>query len=163
MNTPGTPVSKYAGAVATGVWTLGWIIGAAHAVQHVKTASNPAVMLNLFVTFACAALGGIMTYRIARPRPELPQAEKKPEAEETWLRRLTGWIGLLVWCAVAVIWNLSVFRVVARSATDGQAWVVLLLLPFSVIGWFLLNLLCVSIGVILDPLFARDETVKRWP
>ncbi|HSY17237.1 MAG TPA: hypothetical protein VK815_02845 [Candidatus Acidoferrales bacterium] len=67
MDTARTPVSKYAGIVATGVWTLGWVVGACHAVQHVKTASNRAVMLNLFVTFACSALGVIMTYRIARP------------------------------------------------------------------------------------------------
>ena len=158
-----TPVSKYAGIVATGVWTLGWIAGAYHAVLHVKTASNQAVMLSLFVTFACSALGGIMTYRIARPRPELPPAERKPEPVESLFRRITGWLGLLVWCAVAVFWNLTVFGIVARSATEGKAFAVLLVLPMSVIGWFLLNLLFVSIGVILDPLFQRDETVKRWP
>ncbi|HSY17238.1 MAG TPA: hypothetical protein VK815_02850 [Candidatus Acidoferrales bacterium] len=51
----------------------------------------------------------------------------------------------------------------ARSATDGKAFAVLLVLPMSVIGWFLLNLLFVGIGILLDPLFQRDETVKRWP
>ena len=68
-----------------------------------------------------------------------------------------------MWCAVAALWNLAVFGTVARSATDGKAFAVLLVLPMSVIGWFLLNLLFVGIGILLDPLFQRDETVKRWP
>jgi hypothetical protein len=159
-----TSVSKYAGVVATAVWTLGWGLGACQAVQHVESALNPAALLNLFLTFACSALGCIMTFRIVRGLglPE-PRREEKPEPAESGLKRLGGWLALFVWCAAAVVWNLAIFGTLVRAVADGHTIVVLLMIPFSVIGWFLLNLLFVSIGVILDGFFVRDETVKRWP
>ena len=158
------PVSKYTGVVATAVWTLGWVLGAYHAIRYVESVRNTASLVNLFITFACSALGCIMTFRIIRGLglPE-PRREEKPEPAQSSLSRLAGWLGLFVWCAAAVVWNFAVFGSLVRAAANGQPIVVLLLIPFSVIGWFLLNLLFVSIGVILDGFFVRDETVKRWP
>lgn len=168
MDTSRAPISKYAGLVATGVWTLGWVVGAVRAVQyvqHLAPTRDHAAMLSLFITFACSALGSIMTYRIARPRPDLerPEEEKKPEVAESLSKRITGWFGAVVWCGVAALWNVAIFGTVARSATNGNAFAIVLMVPFSLIGWFLLNLLFVGIGLLLDPLFARDETMKRWP
>jgi len=158
------PVSKYAGAVATGLWTLGWASAADHAAAQVTAPLAGAVLANLIATGACSMVGCVMTYRIVRPgfRPDPTEKETQYPAE-SWGKRVTGWVGLFVWCAAAVLWNLMVYRVAIRAVAEHQTFGVLIMVFFSLPGWILLNLLFVSLGVMLDPLFARDETVKRWP
>jgi hypothetical protein len=161
MNSANT-VSRYIGGITTGLWTLEWIVSGYRAFQHIMVASNFASSLNLVVTLVCSVFGCIMTSRTLRRIPGV-QTEEKPEVVESWPRRIVGWIGVFVWCAVAVIWNLAVCRTLVTAAADGQAIIVLVLIPFSVVGWVLMNVLLVTIRVMVESWLGKDETVKRWP
>jgi hypothetical protein len=151
------PVSRYAGVVATALWTLGWVTAAWLAFRHIDTTRIGAAALNLAVTCVCSALGFIMTVRLIRHLPGT-QREIKAEPAESWTRRLAGWLGGFVWCAVAVVWNLAVYGSLWRAVTNGPAPIVLLMIPFAVIGWFLLNLLFVGLGLIDDRLLTGRKS-----
>jgi hypothetical protein len=155
-------VSKYSGAVATAVWTLGWIACAYHAFWYAEGQHAGAAYLNLAITTFGSVLGCVITTRLFRRIPE-EQPEKKTESTESRASRIAGWFGLVVWCAAGVVWNMAVYWTVVRAVGNGQAVVVLMLIPFSVIGWFLLNVLFVSIGILIDSFLDRDETVKKKP
>lgn len=155
------PISKYAGAAATIVWTLGWSLGAYRAAQNLIQPAVAPIVISL-VTAALALVGCVMTARLIRPLP-IPREEKKSEDTESTTKKIVGYLGVLVWCGVAIVWNLAIFGTLIRAASQKQLVIVLLMIPFSVIGWFLLNVLFVSIGLVLDSIFKPDETVKRWP
>jgi len=67
-------------------------------------------------------------------------------------RRIEGWIASIGWGAVAALWNLAVLNVLLRAAHDGNTTNILVMIPFSLIGWLLLIMLCVMISMGLDSL-----------
>jgi hypothetical protein len=81
----------------------------------------------------------------------------------SWSRRLIGWFAEFAWCAVAGLWNLAIEGWLIRAAQDGQFITLIILIPFSLIGWLLLLIRFVSIGVAIESFLRHDEIVKREP
>lgn len=139
------------------MWTLGWVIAAYVAVQHLDVSHDSPALLNVVVTIAFSALGCGATVRFARRIPV--QQEEKPPVESL-SRRIVGWFAEFVWCAAASVWTLAVDGLVVRAAHNGDAITVLLMIPFSLIGWFLLLVRFVSASVAIDSMLHRSEIVK---
>lgn len=59
---------------------------------------------------------------------------------------------MVAWCFVSVVWNLAVAGCLIRSADKEQVFLFLVLVPFSLIGLFLLLLLFTSVSVAIDSL-----------
>ena len=143
------------------MWTLGWAVAAYAAVQHLDVSHNSAAMLNVVVTVAFSALGCAATVRFAWRIPGFQQEKKQPA--ESLSRRIVGWFAEFVWVAVATVWTLAVDGCVVRAAHDGQAITILMMIPFSLIGWFLLLVRFVSAGMAIDSLLHRTGFVKGQP
>ena len=138
-------------------WTLGWVLSAACATQYWTSSHDN---IPLAITAIVAALGCWMTVRTF-PRNDKVRAADIPGAQtaESWSRRISGWIATVVWCLVAVIWNLAVFSGIIRAVANGQYLSILIFVPFSLIGGLLLLVLFTAIGVFLDFVFQiKDET-----
>jgi hypothetical protein len=145
--------SRYVGTMVAIAWTTGWLVGADCAVRYWMAIGTTAALVNLFLTMLPVAFGMWMIYRVF-PRDYGPQPVTPPDSSppEPWYRRITGGVGLVVWCAVAVFWNMAVFSVIARGAAKGQTLNILLMIPFSVIGILLLFVLFTAIAMLFDSL-----------
>jgi hypothetical protein len=58
-----------------------------------------------------------------------------------------------------VVWNIGVIGWLIRAADEGDGWWMLILIPLSLAGWFLLLVLFVGVEVMIDSLL----TVLRRP
>jgi hypothetical protein len=157
--------TKYSGVAATAVWTLGWFTVACLAwARQFPNQNNPSdvfdmsaaprdgtAFVNLIVPVVATVLGGIVTIRSIR-RGHVEKSDAKAP-QESVARRITGWFAAVAWCAVAVIWNLSILSCLIKAAREGQEILMLVMIPFSLIGLFLLLTLFVSLSVAIDSLF----------
>ena len=105
-------------------------------------------MLAVLVSGAVAVWGWLRVYSTA-------SAERSPVPVDTTgteraHRRVLGWLAALVWCGAAVAWNVGMIAAQIRLAGDGRGGTVLLLVPWSLIGLFLLRVLFASVTVAVD-------------
>jgi hypothetical protein len=146
---------RYSGSVANLLWTLGWATAAALAIHRWCSSGDSADSPNAFTTLLPALFGCAMTVRAfsragtAEPLKDYPT--------ESLGRRIEGWIASIGWGAVAALWNLAVLNVLLHAAHDGNTTNILMMIPFSLIGWFLLVMLCVMISMVFDSLI---ETLR---
>ncbi len=138
---------------------LSWVVVAHYAIQRAEAVHDGSALLSVVIALAFTALGSLATIRFIRRSPVVQPEEKSPT--ESWFRRVLGWLGVLVWCLAGCAWNLAVAGCLARAARDGNAFIVLLLIPFSLVGWLLLLLLFVSIGVAIESVFGQEKIVKE--
>lgn len=156
--------SKYVGTATAFVWTIGWAFTATRAINYWMSSGNDLAWSNSIIPVTGTLLGVWTVFRIF-PR-EGWHIANTPDASppEPWYRRTFGWFALLVWCAVAIIWNLCVFHTTFLAATKGQFLLMVITVPFSFIGGFLLLMLFTAIGMFLDFLFQiKDDTVPPVP
>ena len=154
--------NKYSGIAAACVWALGWAVTAMHAVRYLMVARNGVGVCNLIIPIAGAFFGIFFAVRFFRRRNWPDAISPEASSPEPWYRRISGWIGTTVWCAVAIVWNLCVFHITSQAATKGQSLLMAINVPFSIIGGYLLLLLFTAIGLSLDLLFQiKDETVPQ--
>ena len=130
------------------VWTLGWVLVASLAADHLATAGGGAALFNLMVTIVGIVFGSLMAFRFYPRKPDLKST--RPSPPEPWYRRAFGWFAATVWCAVGAVWNLATFGTLARSAIHGQSLNFVILIPFSLAGLFLLLFLFVGITLVMD-------------
>lgn len=132
-------------------WTLGWLIGVDCAVKFWIGSRSDVALVNLVLTLLPVALGLWMIFRVF-PRDYGPRAATRPDSSppEPWYRRITGGFALVVWCAVAIIWNTAVFRLVAHGAMKGQTLNIVFMIPFSAVGMLLLFVLFPAIAMLFD-------------
>jgi hypothetical protein len=163
--------TKYSGVAATATWTLGWFTVACLAGAHQfpnqnspndvfelsPTPHDGTAVLNLIVSVIITIFGGFMTIRTFSRRNWATKQDDKPE-HETLARRLKSWVGAVVWFAAAVVWNLATFSCLIRAAREGQVVLMLMMIPFSLFGLFLLLLLFVGLGLALDWLFHLGQS-----
>ena len=141
-------VSSYGFLAATVVWTLGWIGAASLAVDRVRRSADLPSFVAMAVAVIFGSFGLWMTVRVAASNKATePEA---PAPKEPWFRRITGWFAAIVWSGVAVAWNLGVIGWLIRLAREGRGWSMLILVPWSLIGWFLMVVLFVGLGVLID-------------
>lgn len=141
-------VANFGSLAATSVWTLGWITAAALAAQRITTSTDVPSVVGLVMATAFALVGTWLVLRmIARTKATEPET---PTPKEPWFRRIIGWFTAIVWCGAAVVWNFGVIGWQLRMAHDGRGWSMLILIPWSLIGWFLMVVLFVGLGVLID-------------
>jgi hypothetical protein len=149
--------SLFAVVPATLVWTLGWVAAACVAVDRVAASPDGPALLALGVAVLMTACGCWVTVGLLRTGRFAPAEGRAPP--EPWFRRITGWLAGLCWCGFAVVWNIGVIGWLIRAADEGSGWWMLILIPWSLAGWFLLLVLFVGVGVMIDSLL----TVLRRP
>jgi len=147
--------SKYAGVAAAAVWTLGWILVADLAVSHFFTSGSGAALFNAIVAIVGIVFGGAETFWFYPRKPGINSSNPSPP--EPWYRRAMGWFGATVWCAAGVVWNLATFGTLARSAIHEQSLNFAILIPFSLVGLFLLLFLFVGITLVMDTVFRLGD------
>jgi hypothetical protein len=103
------------------------------------------------------ACGGWVTVGLLRTGRFAPAEGRAPP--EPWSRRITGWLAGLCWCGFAVVWNIGIFAGLLNAADEGNGLWMVCLIPLSLGGWFLLLVLFVGVGVMIDSLL----TVLRRP
>jgi hypothetical protein len=69
------------------------------------------------------------------------------------MNRLLSFLATMAWCVVAVIWNLAVIGTMIRAVAEGKTWVLLVMVPFVLIGLFLAVVLFASVQVGILHLF----------
>ena len=130
-------------------------------VQHLSVASGFAAHFDLLVAVVGIAFGSLMAFRFFPRQPDNNSTRTSPP--EPWYRRAMGWFGATVWCGVGVVWNLAIFNILVQSAIKGQSMNFIILIPFSLIGLFLLLTVFVSITLVLDFLFRLGDTAPSSP
>jgi hypothetical protein len=147
--------SRYSLLAAAGVWWSGWVAATFLAVRHLADpARDASAVVALLVAGAFTLVGGLLVSFAAVGSRARHAGEDPlpPTPKETWSRRVTGWFAAAVWCGVAVAWNVGIITWLLRDARDGHGWQMLILIPWSVIGGFLLLVLFTSAGMIIDGL-----------
>lgn len=141
-------VANFGFLAATFVWTLGWIATTAIAAERVRESSDVPSVVGLVVATTFASIGIWLVVRmIARTKVSEPET---PTPKEPWFRRITGWFVWIVWGGAAILWNFGIIGWQLRMARDGGGWLMLILLPWSLIGWLLMGVLFVGVGVLVD-------------
>jgi hypothetical protein len=153
--------SKYVGTMVAIAWTLGWLVGADCAAGYWRASRSTGAFINLVLTLLPLAFGILMAFRVFPRQDNLRLAEPSNSSPpEPWYRRVTGGFALAVWCAVAFIWNLVVFNVIAQGAAKGQTLNIVTMIPFSAIGMLLLFVLFAAIAMLFDSVCrTEDKTV----
>ena len=141
-------VANFGVLAATSVWTLGWIAATALAAERVSSSNDVPSLIGLVMAATFAFAGTWLVVRMIA-RTEATDSEA-PTPKEPWFRRITGWIAAIVWCGAAVAWNVGIIGWQLRMARDGRGWSMVILIPWSLIGWFLMVVLFVGIGVVID-------------
>lgn len=133
---------------ATLVWTLGWIAATALAAQRVTGSSDAPSVVGFVMATTFASIGTwLVVHMIARTKATVAET---PTPKEPWFRRIAGWVAGIIWCGVAVAWNFGIIGWQLRMAQDGRGWSMLVLIPWSLIGWFLMAVLFIGLGVLVD-------------
>jgi hypothetical protein len=132
------------------IWTLGWITVAYLAISRASRSPNVSALIGALVSGLVAFIGCRISLRVLRRHS--PVDVPSISGYVSMPRRVTGWIAALVWCGVAVAWNLGVFGMLFKFALAGDGWIILLMLFWSLIGLVLLFILLTGIGVVIDSL-----------
>lgn len=141
-------IANFGFLAAAMVWTLGWILTLVVAIERIAQRHDPASIAALLLSILfCLVRLRVMVRGFRRVAPTQPPAPSEPER---WPRRIVGWITAAGWSFVAIMWNLGIVGTELRMAHDGRGWFMLILIPWSLIGWFLLLVLFVGVGVMID-------------
>jgi len=137
------------------IWTLGWITVAYLAISRASRSPNVSALIGALVSGLVAFIGCRISLRVLRRHS--PGDVPNVSGYVSMPRRVMGWFAALVWCGVAVAWNLGIFGLLVKLARAGDGWMILLLLFWSLVGLVLLYVLLTGIGIVIDSLldFAR--------
>jgi hypothetical protein len=136
---------------------LGWAAAAWAALDRVAAAADGPALLALGLAVLMTVVGCWVAVGLLRQRwfePAACRARREP-----WPRRITSWLAALFWSAGAVVWNVGIIGWLVRAADEGRGWEMVVLIPWSLAGWFLLLVLFAGVGVVIDSLL----TILRWP
>jgi hypothetical protein len=152
--------SKFVGTATASVWTVGWAFTATHAINYwMSVGGGGMAFSNSIIPVAGTLLGIWIVFRIFPHEGRRIANTPDNSPSEPWYRHTFGWFALLIWCAVAIIWNLCVFHTTFLAASKGQLLLTVMMVPFSLIGGFLLLLLFTAVGMFLDFLFQiKDDS-----
>jgi CDP-diglyceride synthetase len=149
-------VADYIPVAATAVWGFTWLAAAWLAATRVATSPDTAAYVGLTVATLLAGACCWLTLKLTRGKKGI--ARRLPSPKETWSRRIIGWIAAIVWCGVAMIWNISTIGMLLRSANEGRGWHILFLMPWCFVGWVLLVVLFADGAVLVDSIVCRLRT-----
>ncbi len=139
------------------MWTLGWALVACAAGEYLMQEHSGAAWFNSFLATAITFFGCRHAYRVYLLTNIIHHATKT-YPKEPWVQRAFGWFGVIAWCVCGLVWNWAVLASLVRAAAKGQSWIMVMLIPFSVAGWFLLLVLFVCVGLAIDALFKMGDS-----
>jgi len=140
------------GVSAVGVWTLGWLTAAYTPVRRVVAFPDGWAVLGAGVALLMTALGCWLTGRLLRNGRAIQRGGRVARSErgtfrEPWPRRIFGFCAVIFFVCFAVMWNIGFISWPIQLADEGEGGLMLVLIPWSVIGLFLLIMLFAVIGV----------------
>jgi hypothetical protein len=71
---------------------------------------------------------------------------------EPWPRRILGYLAVILFVGVAIAWNVGFLGRLVQAADKEEGWWMLVLIPWSLLGWLLLGMLFAAIGVMVRSL-----------
>ena len=145
-----------AGISATVVWTLGWLAAACVAIRRAALCSGGSAWLGAGVAVLMVALHSWVLVRFLRRgrfrwTGPVGRSEHRP-FREPWPRRIMGYLAVILLVGFAVAWNIGLIGWLVQTADEGEGWWMLVLIPWSLLGWLLLVMLFAGIGVMVDSL-----------
>jgi hypothetical protein len=153
----GIATSRWVPVSATGVWAAGWLAAAYAAVHRAVRSPDGSAWLAVGVAVLMAALYSWVLVGLSRASNSLGRTGPAASTEccpsrEPWGRRILGYLAAILWSGVAVVWNVGFIGWLVEAAGEGRGWWVLVLIPWSLAGWFLLVVLFAGIAVMIDSL-----------
>jgi hypothetical protein len=150
----GDAAALWVGIAATGVWAAAWLAAACAAVRRTVQAPDASAWLGVAVAVLMAALCCWVIVRLLRRGyPVRRTSSVAPSGyrpvREPWPRRVVGYLALILWLGAAVVWNVGFIGRLVEAADQGEGWWVLVLIPWSLLGWLLLFILFTSVGVMI--------------
>jgi hypothetical protein len=143
------------GIAATGVWTLAWLAAAYAAVSRAAASADASAWLGAGIALLMVALHSWVLLRLLRTdRHQVSPAARSEHRTygEPWPRRLLGYLAVLLFVGVAVAWNVGFIGWLVQAADEEEGWWMLVLVPWSLLGWLLLVMLFAALGVIFSSL-----------
>jgi hypothetical protein len=146
--------ARCVGIAATGVWAGAWLAAAGAAVRRAVQAPDVAAWLGAGVAVLMVGLCSWVIVRLLRRgHPVRGTGSVAPfgyrPVREPWPRRLVGYLALVLWLGAAVVWNVGFIGRLVEAADQGEGWWMLVLIPWSLLGWLLLFILFTSVGVMI--------------
>jgi hypothetical protein len=140
-------VALLGGTFASVLWALAWVAVALVAIDHAVQSFTGEAFLGVIVSIPVSAIGCKVALLGLRSSHRCADAPSEPESIG---RRIVGWFAAFVWCGAGVVWNLSIFGLLFKAAAKGQGVAIAVMVLFSLIGWFLLHLVFIGLGCIVD-------------
>jgi hypothetical protein len=146
-----------AGISATVVWALAWLAAACIAMSRAAAAPTVSAWLGVGVALLMVALHSWVLLRLLRrgrafhPVGPVTRSWHRPW-REPWPHRILGYLAVILFVGVAVVWNGGFIGRLVQAANEKEGWVMLVLIPWSLLGWLLLIMLFATIGVLFRSL-----------
>ncbi len=148
--------SKQAWFAATAVWSCEWIAVGCVAVLHLNQFSDPTESTNVGIAGLMAFLGIWLAAGSARRKDAAVEAGGNEQRLGLW-GRVGSWLATVVWIVVGLVWNMAITRLLIDAAGKGRLSNLLVGIPFSLIGLFLLLVVFAAVGVALDSLLGLGD------
>ena len=153
----GNAASRRPGISATGVWTLAWLAAGCTAVRSAWASPNASAWLGAAVALLMVAVCFWVLVRLLRGGRAFRQVGPVAHSwhrppREPWPRRIMGHLAVILFLGVAVAWNIGFIGRLVQAGDEGEGWLMLVLIPWSLLGWLLLVMLFAVIGVTLSSL-----------
>jgi hypothetical protein len=148
--------SKQAWFAATAIWSCEWIAVGCMAVLHLNRFSGPAEYANVAIAGLMAFLGIFLTGRSVRRNGAGVEVGGREGRFGLW-GRVGSWLVAVIWIVAGFVLNLAVTGLLIGAAGKGRLLNLLVGIPFSLIGLFLLLVAFAAVGVALDSLLGLGD------
>jgi hypothetical protein len=166
-----------------GVWTLGWLGAACFSAARVIQAVDLAALVGLAVAILMASIGYLFLHsarlwlrnqRAANGTVTTDEGIRSNgevqlgacSAPGPWARRIFShvfsWLASIILSAGAIVCNVGIIGLMLLSASGGHGWFMIILIPFSLIGWFLLHVPFATVAAVIESLVRILHTVSSW-
>jgi hypothetical protein len=130
------------------LWALGWVATAWLAVRRLGEGPDLGALLGVLVSGFVSLLACRLLIALVRGRNAL--AMINVSGSVPLLQRGRNWFIWLVWCAVAVAWNVAVFSGLINAARRGAGFLLLFMTFWSVAGLVLLGIVILGGTFVLN-------------
>jgi hypothetical protein len=145
-----------AGISATVVWIVAWLAATSVAIRRAAHSPDGWAWLGAGVGLLMVALHSWVLVRLLRSvrfRWTGPVARSEQRLfRERWPSRMLGYLAVVLFVGVAVAWNLGFIGRLVQIADEGEGWWMLVMIPWSLLGWLLLVMLFAGIGAMVGSL-----------
>lgn len=137
------------------VWTCGWVMVGWTAIQRFSKSPDVSSFVGMSVSCTISVLAALLLVVAARNRGG--GAVSRVSTPESISRKVQGGFVAVVFCVIAVMWNVGIFRALIEEARQGRGFFMTFLVLWALIGLFLLLILFTSISVAFDALLGGGQ------